>query len=205
MDIEIEESIEERIARDGWESLSRPERLYYGVWWLSFVAGGPGLEQYFGETPDAQIEAAREGLRELGAIGSLAILDEARGLSPWRPVPPGMDDADPRVAAILANQEKWSDASRRFTDEPYPGDLLQAYFERNESSFTGPRTALELWQSKVARGADTTPRYVSKAVDFEKEAELDRPNSSRSCPHCGYPTPDYRPRCKRCDYPHGRA
>jgi hypothetical protein len=205
-EIERSESVNERVERDGYSSLSWPERLYHGVWWLLFVAYGPGFEQYFVDAPQEWIDAAREGLAEIGAQGMLAAFDEALRLLPWKE--PTADAARRYELFSRLSQEALDqiyEFSSRFTDQPYPAEALELFAERFDHLFTGPRTELALWKSKIARGVDTTPRYVSKVMDFSKEAEKDRPYSSRSCPHCGYPSPDYRPRCKRCDFPHGRA
>ena len=93
---------------------------------------------------------------------------------------------------------------RQLADLEYPAEQLASYVAENDAGFLGPRTEWELWESKVNRGYDTTPHYVTREMDFEEEAKKDRENSSRDCPHCGYPSPDYRSRCKRCDCPHGR-
>jgi len=205
-EIDKSDAIDEKIARDGYDSLSRPERLYHGVSWLLFVVYGPGFVQYFEEAPPEWVAAAREGLQVIGAPRMASLLNEAISFLPGGEVPPN-ESARGALCDNLSEdlQEAIEEVAARFTDEPYPEDLLTQFAEVHDCEFTCPRTELALWQSKMERGVDTTPRYVTKVMDFEIEAERDRPYSSRSCPHCGYPTPDYRPKCKRCDYPHGRA
>ncbi|MBC8875547.1 MAG: DUF4375 domain-containing protein [Planctomycetes bacterium] len=205
-EVEINESIDERIERDGYDSLSEPERLYHGVWWLLFVAYGPGFIQYFRDTPWAWVAAARKGLSAIRADGMASLLDQAIALLPNGELPVDAASAETVFEQLKSEREdRIEEVCGRFTDEPYPEESLAAYAQTHDDRFTGPRTRLELWQSKIDRGVDTTPQYTAKVMDFEKEAEKDRPYSSRSCPHCGYPTPDYRARCKRCDYPHGKA
>jgi hypothetical protein len=199
-EIEIIDSVEERLHRDGYGALTGPERLYFEVTKLLQLAYGPGLEHYFADTPEEQIQLAKTGLKEIGAHEMAGIIEEALAMSGLylvsvRPLPWIFSPFEKKMEAL----------TNRLQDLPYPGKALDDYARRNDARFLGPRTQLELWQSKVDRGVDTTPRYVSKVIDFEKEAEEDRHYSTRSCPNCGYPTPDYRPRCKRCDYPHGRA
>ena len=205
-EIEVNESIDERIELAGYESLSKPERLYHGVWWLLFVAYGPGFVQYFEEVPPEWVSAAREGLLAIGADGMASLLDQAIALLSDGKIPPDTSSREKLFDELTEEQqERIEDICAQFTDKEYPDEALQALAEKNDAEFYGPRTQLDLWQSKVNRGVDTTPRYVTKVMDFEKEAEKDRSYSSRCCPHCGYPTPDYRARCKRCDYPHGKA
>lgn len=205
-EITINEAIEERVARDGYKSLSQPERLYHGVWWLLFVAYGPGFVQYFRDAPPEWVAAAREGLRAIGAPGMASLLDQAISLLPDGRLPPDTAAREALFGSLTEEQDnKIYEVCSRFTDEPYPDELMAEFAREHDDQFFGPRTELALWQSKVDRGVDTTPRYATKVMDFEKEAEKDRPNSSRNCPNCGYPTPNYRARCKRCDYPHGKA
>ena len=105
--------------------------------------------------------------------------------------------------ATIATMDRLSDS---FTDYPDDlGRLVDTYVGTHDEDFRGPRTLLDMWQSKRNRGVDTTPRVVTRKIDFAIEAERDRPHSSRPCPVCDYPSPDYRKTCKRCGFPHGRV
>jgi hypothetical protein len=202
-EIEPHESIEERIAVGGAGELTGPERTYHAVWWLLFVAYGPGLLTYFNETDRAQIDTALDGLALIGADSFRSELTTALELLP--------DDYFERTISARnadipeALEDAIYDRQRTFTDLPYPEDALAEFVARHDAEFVGPRTKLELWHSMHRRGADTAPRFVAKKFNREQEAEKDRAYSSRSCPHCDYPSPDYRPACKACGYPHGVA
>jgi hypothetical protein len=203
-EIEVSDSVQERVERDGYESLSRAERMYDALSWFLFAAYDPGLDQYLAETPADRVGTALDALSEIGASQMFDALTAA-----LRVLPEQEATLEQRRAYIAAlsdeGYEAFLKADRMLAAAPYPQDLLVDFVRRLDDEFRGPRTHVELWESRVARGVDTTPKYVTKQMDFEKEAEIDRRYSSRGCPKCKYPTPDYRPRCKRCDYPHGCA
>ena len=122
------------------------------------MAYGPGFTQYFEETPFEWISAAREGLQTINAHGMASLLDQAILLLPDGELP---QDADSREALLDNLTEEQEDeiykVCGRFTNEPYPDESLELFAKKHDAHFTGPRTQLELWQSKVDRGVDTTP------------------------------------------------
>jgi hypothetical protein len=200
-EIEIIESVSERVARDGLSALTEPERFYRAIWLLEAEVANGGFEQFFFNCSAADVRDAIAGLRAIGAPQMAVLLSRAVDLC-CEPA-----TSTPHLHHLTTSQaESLNGLSNRFSD--YPEDLsalVSAYVERHDSHFRGPRTPLELWHSKRARGESTVPRYAARQMDFEREAESDRAISSRSCPECGYPNPDYRRTCKRCGYPHGVA
>lgn len=202
-EIEPHESIEERIANDSYDSLTDAERAYHSLWRLFFVAYGPGLLVYFDEIERSEIEVVLNGLAMIQATKMQSALQDALNA-----LPPDYFECSvrlrnnslPETVADTIHQ-----ITSRFIDCTYPKEELERFIESNDVQFLGPRTKLELWKSMTQRGADTSPRFTAKAFDRLAEAEKDRPYSTRSCPNCDYPSPDYRPSCKACGYPHGRG
>lgn len=197
------DSIEERIARDSYELLSDAERTYHAIWWLLFVVYGPGLLDYLSGVEPSKIGTAIDGLATIHADEMKSALQSALDALPtdyFNRTARSRNDSLPQsvVDAIY-------DIENRFTECPYPKEDLAKFVELNDVHFCGPRTKLELWNSITQRGADTAPKFTVKVFDRDAEAEKDRPHSSRACPNCEYPSPDYRPSCKACGYPHGRA
>jgi hypothetical protein len=201
--LEPNESIEERIARDSYESLTDAERTYHAIWWLLFVAYGPGLLDYFNNIEPPRIAIALNGLATIHANEMRSSLQEALNALPkdyFTHSALSRNESLPQsVVDIICEMES------RFTECSYPKEELARFVEINDDHFYGPRTKLELWNSMTKRGADTAPKFTAKVFDRVAEAEKDRPHSSRTCPNCDYPSPDYRPSCKACGYPHGRG
>ncbi len=205
-EIEIQESIQERLERDGYALLTEPERLYHGVWWLFFVAYGPGFLQYFRNIEVPHIIAARKMLEVIGKEDMLMELNAAIKLLPDSLFAMSASDRSIYFDTLdKATENRLIKICDRFTDRPYPANELESFVAANNSSFLGPRTKIELWKSKYDRGINTAPKFTVKKFDAETEAAKDRNYSTRSCPICDYPSPDYRPSCKRCGFPHGRA
>ena len=201
--LEPNESIEERIARGSYESLTDAERTYHAIWWLFFVAYGPGLLDYFNNTEPSRINIALNGLASIQADVMKSIVQEALDTLPtdyFSHSAGSRNDSLPKSTV-----ETIYEFETRFTDCVYPKEELARFVEINDNHFCGPRTKLELWNSMTKRGADTAPKFTVKVFDRDAEAVKDRPHSSRSCPNCDYPSPDYRPSCKACGYPHGRG
>ena len=201
--LEPNESIEERIARDSYESLTEAERTYHAIWWLLFVAYGPGLLDYFNNIEKPKIGLALNGLATIHANEMRALLQEALNALPadyFAHSARSRNDSLPQSVVDTIYE-----IENRFTECEYPKEELATFVEMNDNHFCGPRTKLELWNSMTQRGAETAPRFTVKVFDRDAEAVKDRPHSSRACPNCDYPSPDYRPSCKACGYPHGRG
>lgn len=197
------DSIEERIARDSYESLTDVERTYHAIWWLLFVAYGPGLLDYLNNNDPSKIALASNGLATIQADEMRSAIQEAMHALPtdYFTLSAGSrSDSLPQTVIDTIYE-----VENRFTECAYPKEALARYVESNDIHFCGPRTKLELWNSMTQRGADTAPKFTVKVFDRDAEAVKDRPHSSRACPNCDYPSPDYRPSCKACGYPHGRG
>lgn len=201
------EGIFERVELVGYSGLTEAEQNWHAVWRLEAEANNGSFEQFFRNVPGTWAFHALRGLEAVGARRMKAVLDSAIDLFPDREIP---EDHTTRNAILDSfSEDRMAEMDRlasEFTDYPDPlAELLARYFAENAPGFPGPRTHLELWLSRRARGADTAPQFITRTIDIDKEAAIDRNYSSRPCPECGYPSPDYRPSCKRCGYPHGRA
>lgn len=64
----------------GFTGLALAEQYYYAVSVLSAEVYNGGFEQYFGNSSADQYSSACAGLRELGALHTLALLEEAKRL-----------------------------------------------------------------------------------------------------------------------------
>lgn len=64
----------------GFTGLALAEQYYYAVSVLSAEVYNGGFEQYFGNSSADHYSSACAGLRELGAVHTLALLQEAKGL-----------------------------------------------------------------------------------------------------------------------------
>jgi hypothetical protein len=201
-EIAIHESIAERIAADSSKALTPPERTYHALWTLLDMAYGPGLLTYFERASRRDIETVSQGFTAIGAVAHATVFQEA-----LKALPADYFDfpAKKRNQQISpSGEEEVYKIEGKLQALKYPEEELAAYVQANEASFLGPRTKLELWNSLKKRGAATAPKFTVKKFDREREAEKDRPYSTRSCPNCDYPSPDYRPSCKACGFPHGR-
>lgn len=187
----IEDRLFERVDTVGIEGLTQPEKYYWLIWLLEAEANNGGLEQFFDSSAE-YVEESIIALRAIGANNMATLLNQAK-----------------ISIASQGNVEEnleIREISNKFTDYPDNlGALLQSYIENNISDFHGPENELEMWRQQKARGVDTTPRVVTRTIDFEKEAKLDEQYSSRKCPECHQPVPDYRKTCKKCGYPIGRV
>jgi hypothetical protein len=207
-EVEVIEAIDERILSVGEAALTEPERYYRAIYILEGETSNGSFHQYLWNSPPEWPREALAALRAVGADQMASFLDAALDLLPNRTLPEDREERGKALDALgeakLAELDKLSD---RFSD--YPEDLhglVDAYVKAHDAQFLGPRTLLEMWRSKLARGEDTAPKFKTRGeIDFVKEAEEDRPYSSRPCPACDYPSPDYRISCKKCGYPHGRA
>jgi hypothetical protein len=202
-EIEVFDSIEERIAADGLDALTEPERFYRAIYLLEAEVSNGGLHQYLWNAPDDQPFEALAALRSIGAGEMARILDEAISLFPERRIPTTHAERKRALDAIPESRE--AELTNRFYG--YPDDvaqLLARYVQQHDAEFRGPRTLLDMWHSKRKRGVSAAPQFITREFDIESEAKRDRPYSSRSCPECGYPSPDYRVVCKKCGFPHGK-
>jgi hypothetical protein len=200
-DVSTIDALRERIERDGSASLTEPERFYYSLWVLEAAANNGGLESYFSSVSIEDAKTAAAGLEAVGAAKMSAILRAAIAMLNG----PTKISAQVSLSEQSAPEQKWLDSlSRQFTD--YPDNLRQliaTYVDTHEAAFKGPRSTLELWQWRRARGANTEPKRVTVRLPKSDEAKRDAQFSTRVCPQCGYPSPDYRRTCKQCGFPHG--
>jgi predicted RNA-binding protein with RPS1 domain len=199
------DALTERIERDGVASLTEAERYYHALWILEASANNGGLDQYFSSVSLEEARTAAAALEAVGAHKMSAILSAAIAVFNQQ-VTEG-DSVQSKVRALSAPEQKWLESlSRQLTD--YPENLRQlsaAYVAKNEAEFKGPLNQLELWQSQRIRGANTKPKRVTVLLSATDEAKRDAQHSSRQCPQCSYPSPDYRRTCKQCGFPHGRV
>lgn len=205
-EVNVFDAIQERIERDGFDALTDAERYYHAIWWLEGQTSNGSFHQFFANAPGSWAFDAVAGLSAIGATKMAALVDVAINLFPARTIPDDDEERHRILDAMTEAQEESMDRlSGQFTD--YPEDLeklLEKFVLACDADFRGPRTLLDLWKSKHQRGADTVPSTVRK-IDFAIEAERDRPYSSRPCPVCDYPSPNYRNSCKRCGFPHSKV
>jgi hypothetical protein len=198
-ELDIFLSIGERAETVGYDGLTEAEQNLYAISWLEGEAANGSLHQFFWNVPPDAAYHALRGLEAVGATQMAAAVRSAISLFPNGRIP---DDPDERVVVMDSFERELDRFSDAFLEYPDPlAALIEKYYLDNEHAFLGPKTLLERWHLRRERGEDTTPVYRSRKIDWEKEAESDRVNSSQPCPICAYPTPDYRPTCKRCDYP----
>jgi DNA repair exonuclease SbcCD ATPase subunit len=135
-----------------------------------------------------------------------AIFQAAIDLFPNSQVPKDREQRNQVLDAFTPSQEKrLEQLSRAFTDYPDAlSSLLDTYVEEHEEDFSGPKTLMEQWNARRARGAETRPQGVSE-WDLDKEATTDAQFTDRKCPICGQSAPNHRKTCRRCGYPYGRA
>lgn len=202
-EIEPFESIEERIACGGYETLTAAECTYHAAWRLLNFAYGLGLKVYFDVADRAEIEKAVEWLTLVEAVSIRETLLDGLGILPENYFTVSVEYRSGLLTEY--DEDLLYEASGTLQSCKFPHAQLTKFTTDHKDAFRGPRTKLELWRSMHERGADTSPRFVAKQFERAIDAEKDRAYSSRSCPHCDYPSPDYRPSCKSCGYPHGRA
>jgi len=196
-DLDIIDGIGERVMTDGLDALTDPERYYLAISELEAEANNGSFDQFFSNSSGELTRDALDGLKAVGATSMAAIFQRAIDLFPNGDVP--------RDGDLRTQNEQLNDLSQAFTD--YPDDLrtlLDQYARAHESEFFGPRTLLERWHARSARGAETRPPSVFKR-DLDKEAIEDARLTDRKCPICAQPALEHRRICRRCGYPYGRA
>ncbi|MDP9314675.1 MAG: DMP19 family protein [Chloroflexota bacterium] len=205
-EISIIDSIYERIDADGVDALTTAELYYFAIWWLEGEVNNGTLHQFFSNSAG---EFAHEALRGLGAVGAVQmaqILEQGIALFPDSHVPKDQAERDAVLDHFTPEQlEQLAALSGQFIE--YPDELatlVDAYVQTHDAHFLGPRTLMERWEARHARGADTRPRTVNTEKREQQLAD-DARISTRSCPVCGQPCPDWRVECRRCGYPLGRA
>jgi hypothetical protein len=184
-----EEMVFVRFEEVGFDNLTDVEKCYWLIWQLEAEANNGGLEQFI-ENSIQYSEVTIEALKKVKALKMASLLSEAIKL--YKAAPEKLESNEMRSL------------SNSFTDYPDElGVLLDSFINQNKSQLLGPKNDLELWQAKKKLGQNV-PRFVTKEIDYEKEAKEDAKYSSRSCPECSQPVPDYRKTCKKCGYPVGR-
>lgn len=205
-EISIMDSIYERIDADGFDALTEAELYYFAIWWLESEVSNGTLHQFFSNSSGEFAHEALRGLRAVGASHMAQILERAISLFPGAIVPKDQAERTAVVGRFTPEQLEQLDVlSGQFIE--YSDDLatlIDAYVQAHDSEFRGPRTLMERWQARRARGADTRP-YTLHPEMLEKRLEEDARLSTRSCPVCGQPCPNWRVECRRCGYPLGRA
>lgn len=185
----IEEMVFERFEEVGFDDLTVAEKCYWLIWQLEAEANNGGLEKFL-ENSIQYSEETIEALNKVKAHEMASLLNEAVKLY--------------KTDSEKIESDEMRSISNRFTDYPdVLGALLDDFISLNMSQLLGPKNDLELWESKKQR-SQNVPRFVTKEIDYEKEAKEDAKYSSRSCPECSQPVPDYRKTCKKCGYPVGR-
>jgi hypothetical protein len=194
----------ERIESVGIKGLTPEETHYHAIRVLEEETSNGSFHQFFWNHGDLALPAL-QGLRAVGATKMADALAAAIALFPNATIPPTADERKKLLDQFSPAQTKELDTlSDRFSDYPDPlCRLLNAYVKKNAAAFLGPKTQMDLWESRRDRGADTQPRRLNKH-DLDKEAAHDAKLSSRTCPQCSQPCPSYRMTCKRCGYPLGR-
>jgi hypothetical protein len=204
-EVSIMDSIGERIEAEGFDALTDPERYYWAIWWLESEANNGTFDQYFSNSSGELALEALQGLKAVGAKQMADIFQLAIDMFPSSQVPKDRQQRNKILDSFTSSEEeRLEKLSHEFTD--YPDDLpflLNVYVKKHEEYFLGPKTLLEQWKARRARGANTQPQVVSK-WDLDKEAAADAQFTDRKCPICGQPAPNYKKTCKRCGYPYGR-
>lgn len=194
------DSVHERLERDGDTVLTTPERHFLALEELENHLMTGGTAEYLLTATREKMEIVLSALaaigadrtRELTEAAASAIRESTRGGT--RLDSGGSTSRSKLLGQFVSQLEDYPDHLRSLRD---------AYAAAKESEFLGPKTELELWLSRRQRGAETAPRRVTVVVSPEAERQRDALVSSRSCPQCGYPSPDYRRTCKACGFPHG--
>lgn len=187
--MKIEDRVQDRVDSVGFENLSNPEKTFWLIWLLEADANNGGLEKFF-ESDDDKAELTYQALLSLKANEMAEIFFKAKSLY------------ENDKSSIFT--EKMRVLPNKFTDYPDPlGDLIDTYVQENKGEFHGPKNELEMWISKQSKDQHV-PQFVTKEIDYKTEAIEDMKYSSRVCPECSQPVPDYRKSCKRCGFPVGR-
>jgi hypothetical protein len=187
--MKVDDIVFERVATVGVENLTEVEKYYWLLWLVEAEATNGGLEAFL----ENSFEYARETIKALKAVKAQKMADI---------LGKAVDLYESSTKNLDSNEMR--DFSNAFTD--YPDNfrkLVENYINENRDRLLGPKNELELWESRKARNANT-PRFVTKDIDYEKEALDDAQYSSRKCPECNQPVPDYRKTCKKCGYPLGK-
>ncbi len=205
-EVDIIDSIYERIEADGFDALTDAERYYFALWWLEGETNNGTFHQYFHNSSGDFAYDALAGLKAVGAHQMAALFQAAIALFPNGQVPKDQQQRQQLLDAFTpAQNEKLDQLSDAFTDYPDDlGRLLAVYVQEHAADFRGPKSLLERWHMRRARGADTRPPSVNPE-NLEKWLEEDARVATRLCPACGQPCPDWRIECRRCDYPLRRA
>lgn len=203
---DIIDSIGERIEAEGFDALTDSERFYWAIWWLEAETNNGGFDQYFSNSSGELAHEALQGLKAVGAQKMADVFQKAIEIFSGSQVPKNREQRNIILDTFTSSDEvRLEQLSNEFTD--YPDDLpslLDEYVKKHEQYFLGPKTLLEQWNARRARGADTKPQGVSE-WDLDKEAATDAQFTDRKCPICGQPAPNYKKICKCCGYPYGRA
>jgi hypothetical protein len=205
-EIGVMDSIGERIEEVGFDALTDHERYYWAIWWLESEANNGSFDQYFRNDSGELAHLALQGLSAVGARHMAALFQAAIDLFPNSEVPTKRERRNRILDDFTRLQEQRLDqlADEFVQDPDDTAELLESFVENNAEQFRGPKTEMERWNARRARGADTRPHGVFE-WDLDEEAAKDIKTTDRKCPVCAQPAPDYRKTCKRCGYPYGRA
>lgn len=204
-EVDYLQSIWERLGTLGVpvHDLTEVERVYLAVWELEAEVMNGGLNQYFYNSAGSGAHTALRGLTTIGAHDTARAFAEAIAVFPGGHVPEGDDE---RWEAIQAMDDEQLEVWDQHPSEVFDGLslFLEPYAEAHDADFLGPRTRLEWWHARRARGVETQPNPMSEE-ELAKAAAFDAQFTDRTCPECGQPAPRYRTFCKRCGFPHGEA
>ncbi len=186
MDVSIEERVLFRHDTVGYNALTTAERNYWLIWTLEAVVNNGGLTSFFADHEDL-VGSTATALTQIGAIKMATFV------------------TDGFKAHSSKNEVLVEKLDRSFTDYPEDiGTLIDIYVQKHADQFLGPITSQEMWHAKKTLGIDPSPKFVTREIDFDKEAISDAAYSNRNCPSCTQPVPDYRRTCKKCGYPIGK-
>ena len=120
-DVDIIESIQERIDRDGLDSLTQPERYYRAIYFLESDTSNGAFEHFFRSCPGSLVRDALLGLRAIGANQMAGYLESA--IQPFQGMLPDDEAARGAILDSLTDsqQAELDGLSDLFSD--YPEDL----------------------------------------------------------------------------------
>src|SRR5690348_5542217 len=115
-EIDLMESIGERIEAHGFDALTDAERHYYAIWWLEAEASNGAFDQYFRNSSGELAHEALAGLKAVGAHRMADIFQSALNLFPNAQVPADSEERNRILDAFTPQQEQQLDTlSNAFT------------------------------------------------------------------------------------------
>ncbi|HUQ27184.1 MAG TPA: DMP19 family protein [Usitatibacter sp.] len=126
-----------RYDRDGFESLTPPERVAYCVDALEREVNNGGFEQFFTNNSGDTSAETVAALRKIGAIQAANLVQSAMELFPNGSLPRDREERVDVVGAMSdAHRSKWHELDDRFCS--YPDDLtrlMRAFVNAHRAGF----------------------------------------------------------------------